>query len=52
MLNPLSATPIERSIIPETFMTLSFTIFEEMDMKFLNFLAPYLMTGSDFFKII
>jgi hypothetical protein len=52
MLNPLLATSIERSIIPETFIILSFTIFEEMDMKFLNFLAPYLKSGSDFFKII
>ena len=45
-------TQIERSTIPENFMTLSSTVFEKMDMRFLNSLALYLMTGSDFFEII
>jgi hypothetical protein len=48
MLNPLSAAPIERSIIAEKFMTPSFTVSEKMEEQFLNFSIPYLTTGSDF----
>jgi hypothetical protein len=53
MLNPLSAIPIERSIIPENFMTLSLTIFEKTAgqnhfLKTEN--RPYLPTGSEISK--
>jgi hypothetical protein len=51
MVNPLSATPIERSIIPENFMILSFTVFEKTAGQndfFKNENRPYLLTGSEF----
>ena len=53
MLNVQSHTTIERSIIPENFMTLSFTIFEKTAgqndfLKIEN--RPYLPTGSEFSK--
>jgi hypothetical protein len=50
MLNPLSATPIERSIIPENFMTLSFPVSKKSSGQndFLkNKNRPYLPTGSE-----
>jgi hypothetical protein len=50
MLNPLLATPIERYIITENFMTLSFTVSKKMEKEFLNFSALYLITGSDVLK--
>jgi hypothetical protein len=34
MVNPQLHTPIERSIIPENFMTLSFTVSEKMEKQF------------------
>jgi hypothetical protein len=51
MFNPLSATPIERSVIPENFTTLSFTVLEKTAgqndfLKTEN--RPYLPTGSEF----
>jgi hypothetical protein len=53
MLNPLSAAPIERSIIPENFTTLSFTVLEKSAEQN-DFLKtenqPYLPTGSEFSK--
>ena len=53
MLNPQSHTAIERSIIPENFITLSFTVFEKTAgqndfLKTEN--RPYLPTGSEFSK--
>jgi hypothetical protein len=44
ILNPITtATPIERSIISENFMTLSFTVSEKMEIKaifeFFNFIS-------------
>ena len=53
MLNPLSATPIERSVIPENFTTLSFTVLEKTAgqndfLKTEN--RPYLPTGSEISK--
>ena len=53
MLNVQSHTTIERSIIPENFMTLSFTVFEKTAgqndfLKIEN--RPYLPTGSEFSK--
>jgi hypothetical protein len=50
MLNPPLHTPIERSIIPENFITLSFTIFKKMEKQFLNFSAQYFITGSRILK--
>jgi hypothetical protein len=50
MLNPLLATPIERYIITEKFMTLSFTVSEKMEKQFLNFSTLNLITGSDVLK--
>jgi hypothetical protein len=52
ILVPLMHTAIERSIIHENFTTLSIMVFEKMEKQFLNFSTPYLMTGSDFFKIV
>ena len=50
MLNAQSHTTIERSIIPENFMTLSFTVSEKTSGQN-NFLKtenpPYLPTGSE-----
>jgi hypothetical protein len=53
MLNALSHTPIERSIIPKNFLTLSFTVNEKTAgqndfLKTEN--RPYLPTGSEFSK--
>jgi hypothetical protein len=52
-LNAQSHTPIDRSIIPENFMTLSFTVFEKTAgqndfLKTEN--RPYLPTGSGISK--
>jgi hypothetical protein len=52
MFIPLTATLIERSIITENFMTLSFTVSEKMEKQVLNISIVYLITGSDIFKSV
>jgi hypothetical protein len=43
---------MERSIIAENFMTVTFTVSEKMEKQFLHYTTPYIITGSAFLKII
>jgi hypothetical protein len=52
MLNPVTHTPNEKSIIPENVMALSFTVSEKMEKQFLNFSTHISSPGVTFFKII